>query len=345
MKVTIELEPGTPDRYRDLLAGVPGTNLAPGRQNRVGVDGELRPLIFLPRPDGDAESALELARKVPSGTVGLIASIAIPEREREALEAAGLSWCDGRGALHLAWPGTLIHIDRGVRGSRPGVTEPAKLGPAGIRAVQVLLARDAEWTTSRLAHDAAISVGQAHNVFRALEAQRLLSSTGRGPQQRRRISDRRGAMDWLAAVDLARRRPKAAATYLYARTPEELLRRFAERANAAGLSYAVTGAAASRLLGAPVLSQIVVSHIRVGAIDADAALRRLSLEHLDAEDAGRGMNLELWTDVGDLGTFGVRDVDGVRVAPPVRVWLDLARQGGRGADAAQLFREQILERA
>ena len=347
MKVTIELEPETPDRYRDVLAGAPRTKVAPGHQNRVGVDGKFRPLVFLPRPhfDGDTETAVELARRVPPGAVGMIASITIPERERDALEAAGLSWCDGRGALHLTWPGTLIHIDHSGRGPRRGRTEPAKLGPTGIRAVQVLLAVDGEWTVSRLAHDAAISVGQAHNVFKALEAERLLSSTGKGPQQRRRITDRRGAMDWLATVDLARRRPKTAATYLYARTPEEMLRRFAERANDAGLPYAVTGAAASQLLGAPVLSQVVVSHIRVGAIHADTALHRLGLEHLDAEDAGRGMNLELWTDTGELGTFGAQDVNGLRVAPPVRVWLDLARQGGRGADAAQLFREQVLERA
>lgn len=346
MKVTIELEPGTPDRYRDALAGAPRTKVLPGDRNRVGVDGNFRPLVFLPRPhiDGDVEAAVELARGVPPGTVGMIASIMIPERERDALEAAGLSWCDGRGALHLTWPGTLIHIDHSGRGPRRGRTEPAKLGPTGIRAVQVLLATDGEWTVSRLSRDAAISVGQAHNVFKALEAERLLSSTGKGPQQRRRITDRRGAMDWLATVDLARRRPKAAATYLYARTPEEMLQRFAQRASDAGLPYAVTGAAASQLLGVPVFSQLVVSHIRVGGIHADTALHRLGLEQLDAEDAGRGMNLELWTDTGELGTFSAQDVNGVRVAPPVRVWLDLARQGGRGADAAQLFREQVLER-
>ncbi|MHA3946858.1 hypothetical protein [Cellulomonas bogoriensis] len=291
------------------------------------------------------KSAVELTRMVPPGAVGMIASLTIPERERDALEAAGLSWCDGRGAIHVAWPGTLVHVDHSGRGPRRGRTEPAKLGPAGIRAVQVLLAVDGEWTISRLAHEAAISVGQAHNVFKALEAERLLASTGKGPQQRRRITDRHGAMDWLATIDRARRRPGTAATYLYARTPEEVLRRFAERADAAGLPYAVTGAAASQLLGAPVLSQIIVSHIRVGPVQADSALHRLGLEHLDAEDAGRGMNLELWTDTGELGTFAARDVNGVRVAPPVRVWLDLARQGGRGADAAQLFREQVLERA
>ena len=248
MKVTVQFEPGTPDRYRHALANAPRTEVTDGNRNRVGVDGEFRPLVLLPRPqlDRDAETSVaELASTVPTGAVGMIAAVTIPEKERHTLEEAGLSWCDGRGALHLTWPGTLIHIDDSGRRSRAPQTERAGLGPAGIRAVQVLLAADTDWTVSRLANDAAISVGQAHNVFKALEGERLLTSTGKGPQQRRRLADRRGAMDWLATLDLARRRPESAATYLYARTPGDLLRRFAERANHAGLPYAVTGAAAA----------------------------------------------------------------------------------------------------
>jgi hypothetical protein len=350
VKVQVELQPDTADRYWRALAAIPGIVVAPGARNRIGTaEGKLRPLTLLPRPqlDGDAvASASQLARIVPRGAVGVVAAGAIPKRERDALEAVGLSWCDGRGAVHLAWPGTLIHIDQAGRRPKREPVAAAGLGPAGIRAVQVLLGTDDdEWTVSRLAREAAISVGQAHKVFKALEAERLLTTHGKGPQQRRRITDRRAALDWLATVDLARRRPDAAAAYLYARTPDQLLKRFAERAADAGLPYAVTGAAGSRLLGVPVLSQIVVAHIRVGVLNAVDALSRLGLENLDAEDAGRGMNLELWTDSGELGTFGASDANGVQVAPPVRVWLDLARQSGRSADAAQLFREQVLERA
>ena len=226
----------------------------------------------------------------------------------------------------------------------PPATDGPQLGPAGIRAVQVLLAdADGEWTISRLATEAGISVGQAHNVLRAMEDNRLVHSTGKGPRQRRVIDDRGTALDWLADLDGARRRPQAAASYLYARTDNEILRRFAERATDSGVTYAVTGAAGSHLLGVPVLNRIIVTQIRVD-LDAADALARLGLQHLEADDAGRGMNLDLWTDTGQLGTFQAVDINGVRVAPPVRVWLDLRRQGGRNQDAAQLFREQALER-
>lgn len=352
MKVSLEVDDGVPERVRQILTGVRDVALVAGQGTRVWVDGRDRPLVLLPRPQTttteDGAGARELARRVPRGAVGLVVAGSIPQREREALEAAGLSWCDGRGALHISWAGVFVHIDHAARrpARSPTTTDTGGLGPAGIRAVQVLL-RDAggEWTVSRLSSEAAISAGQAHKVFRALEQDRLLQTRGRGPRQRRVITDRRGALDWLAMIDRSRRRPDAAATYLYARTGEQLLHRLAERAQDAGVPYAVTAAAASQLLGVPVLTNIVVTHVRVAVPKAVDAVAALGLEHLEAEDAGLGMNLELWTDIGELGTFAATEVGGVRVAPAIRVWLDMARQGGRNADAAQLFREQVLERA
>ncbi|MHB2021940.1 MAG: hypothetical protein ACYCO3_01215 [Mycobacteriales bacterium] len=352
MKVTVQLERAELARYGRIFAAVPEVNVIANAKAQVIVNGQHRPLLVLPRPPSGSDPgvvARRLADTVPGRAVGLVAARSIPYAERDALEAAGLSWCDGRGALHLRWPGTLVHIDHGARRfatrESPG-TDETRLGPAGIRAVQVLLASpQEEWTVNRLAERAEISVGQAHNVFRAMEQKRLVYTAGKGPKQRRVIDDRRAALDWLAVVDGARRRPPAAATYLYARTETELARRFAERAVEVGVAYAVTGAAGSSLLGVPVLSRIVVTQIRVGGLQPIEALGRLGLEHPEADQAGRGVNLALWADIGEVGTFGAPEVDGVRVAPPIRVWLDLRRQGGRNVDAAQLFREQALEQA
>lgn len=345
------LGPDELDRYRNVFAGVPELDAVQATEARLAVGDQARPLRVLPRPPAGSDpkvAARQLAAAVPKGAVGLVAARSIPYKERDALEASGLSWCDGRGAVHISWHGVLVHIDHAARRREPSESagdDGLRLGPAGIRAAQVLLAgHDDEWTVNRLADQASISVGQAHNVFRAMEQHRLVHAVGKGPKQRRVISDRRAALDWLAAVDGARRRPPAAATYLYARTDHEIAQRFAKRAAEAGVAYALTGAAASNLLGVPVLSRVVVTQVRVSDLRPAEALVRLGLEHLEADEAGRGMNVDLWSDIGEVGTFGAIDVDGVRVAPPIRVWLDLRRQGGRGRDAAQLFREQVLER-
>jgi hypothetical protein len=346
MKVQVDLEADAPERYRRVLVGVTHVEAHAGRANRIGVGPDLRPLVLLPRADagtGDAP-VRALLPLVPAGAVGMVVARTIPQRERDLLEEAGLSWCDGRGAIHLEWPGVLVHIEGTTRPRATGRAAEG-LGPVGLRAVQVLFeAWEQEWTVTRLAQEAAMSVGQAHTVFKALEAEHLVTTTGKGPQQRRHLTDRPAALDWLAGLDQARRRPESAAAYLYARTPDELLHRFADRATEAGLPYAVTAAAGSQLLGAPVLTHLPVAQVRVGVLPAGPALDRLGLERLDAADAGRGANLELWTDTGELGTFGAITVNEIQVAPPVRVWLDLARQRGRGGDAAQLFREQVLER-
>ncbi len=351
MKTIVELDAEIPERVRRALASVHELEITDGRTLSIHTDGETRRLTILPRPQPGlppdlALAAEDLARHVPRDNVGLVVAGAIPITEREAIESAGLSWCDGRGALHLAWPGVYVHIDRGARRqAQRKAGGPQGIGPASLRALQVLIGSDEDWwTVSQLAQVAAISVGQAHTVLRALERNNLLRRAGKGPLQRSAITDRRSALDWLATIDRARRRPKAAATYLYARTPEEVLDRFAELAADAGLPYAVTGAAASHLMGAPVLTRVLVAHVRVGVLEAPDAMHRLGLERLDAEDAGRGTNLELWTDTGELGTFGAGEVSGIKVAPPIRIWLDIAREGGRGEDAAQIFREQVLER-
>ena len=350
MKIMVELKAGTPARLRSVLTTLPEVHAGSGDRDRIAVDGIERPLLVLGRPPRDLEldeAAKALALRVPDGAVGLVVSGSIPLRERDAIEETGLSWYDGRGALHLAWPGVLVHIDRGARrGQRTVPESPVGLGPVGLRAIQVLLdtGEEEEWTIKRLAERAGISTGQAHKVFRALEENRLVTIIGTGPRQRRRVNDRRAALDWLATIDRARRRPAGTANYLYGRTLDEVLARFAERADRSDLRYAVTGLAASHLLGIPLVSNIPVAQVRVAGIAVADVPDRLGLEHLGAKAAGRGMNLELWTDTGELGTYGAGEAAGIRIAPPVRIWLDIARQGGRNDDAAQLFREQVLER-
>lgn len=349
VKVTLALEDETNATVRRALNAIPEVKATPGRPSRVSVGGMERRLLILPRPQGglsESEAARLLAEKVPNDTVGLVVASMIPYRERDALELAGLSWLDGRGACHLAWPGVIVHIDRASR--RRSSIEPErtdKLGPASIRAVQVVLGDpDSEWTVSVLAQRAGISTGQAHRVFAALEHSRLLDVRGSGPKQRRKITDLNGALDWLSSVDRARRKPESAATHLYGRSIRDVVNRFDDRARSVGLRYAVTGPAATEILGIPVMTSITVAHIRVSVASIDEALQRLDLANLSRDEGGHGSNVELWVDSGEVGTFESSEISNVVVAPLIRVWLDLARIGGRGEDAAHVFRERVLER-
>lgn len=130
---------------------------------------------------------------------------------------------------------------------------------------------------------------------------------------------------------------------MYARTFDDLIKRFVQSASEAKLTYALTATSGAVALGHAVLTNPVMLQARVSPLNAVQSLGLLGLERLDGEEAGRGMNLELWTDTGELGTFRSEDAGRARVAPRVRIWLDMVRQGGRSADAAQLFKEQALD--
>lgn len=345
MEITAALRPDTAERVVAVLSAIPEVRLIYDESDWVAVGGKSRHVVLLPRPPSGADrhwALTAMAEEVPRGATGLVVALSLPQDTREALESASLSWCDARGSIHLEYPGVYVHIDRTSR--RLAMERPSlslSLGVAGIRTVQTIIENpEVEWSVARLADAADVSVGQAHKVLNLMRDNRLIESSGRGPNQRRVLTDRSGALDWLEQIDGTRRRPTSEPAYLYARTANELLVRFDGIARNAGVEYAVTGAAAAQLMGVPVLSRVTVAQIRVDD-EPYRVVERMGLEGLRSGEKG---NIELLGDVGGLGTHNRTEIEGIDVAPAVRVWLDLSRLGGRGPDAAEIFRRRVLER-
>lgn len=340
MKISLDLG-HTNSRFIDkarFLSGLDITGTASGPSVTVG--DHHAPIRVIERIAGtlDPEST-------PPGLVGLVVDRSISRDDRERLERSGLSWWDLRGAVHLQFDGALVHIDRTpARSGAPVRSQHPHLGPVGTRAAQTLLIRDdvAHWSVSELSALADVSVGQAHTVLTRLEDLGFVESVGRGRSKKRLIRDREGALDWLRTSESRLRTPSASQSYLYARNEMDLVRKFDALAARADIRYAVTSSMGARLWGVPVTTS-VITRVRVNADDLDAVREAMGMPFLDTDEAGRGANVELWSDKGDVGTHDAVDIDGVSVAPQIRVWLDLARQGGRYEDGADLLREQILE--
>lgn len=338
MKVTINLG----DR-RETAHGLPGVEIV--NRNRapwVQVNDRRWPLWIVERasklPSG-------LASAVPPSSIGLVLGAQIPAAERHALEADGLAWWDLRGAFHLEHEDVLIHVDTH---SRPRAVAPRTdrtLGPVGVRVAQFLVEgeREHEWSVSALAALSGSSVGQAHNVLDLLEQERLVRATRAGASKRRVVPDRGRLLDWLGVQERRLRAPSGAYTSLYAANEVQLMHRFHDAAERAGVVYAVTSTVGARFRRVPVTTS-AIARVRVDASDLEDVLTRLDLPLLDPAERGRGANLELWPDTGRVGTFARMQLDDVYVAPRARIWLDLMRQGGRNADGADLLKEQILER-
>ena len=219
-----------------------------------------------------------------------------------------------------------------------------RVGRLALRALQVALAEDhPDWTVARLATAANVPVGQARIVLRELETSGLARTIGTGTTQRRLIDDRSKALDWALAIERSRPNPRVTTTRVAAGDQAALLYRFVEIADRARVRYAVTSVVGAQLLSAVSIEPPGTLQIRVSgqAVEISRFLRRERANHTKCE---RSAILELWTDVGDLGTCDARHVCGISVASPLRVWLDLAGNDDRHSEVAQHFRECVVDR-
>jgi hypothetical protein len=252
------------------------------------------------------------------------------------LERLGVAYADSKGSLHIPISSMLVHIESPSQGKKTANAKTQGLGPAGVRAVQALLASTKELSIVQLASVSGLSIGQTHTVYRVLEEAGLVESTGRGNARRRTLLDRGAVLDWLSAQSSARRREPYLDVALYARRPEELWTRIGATLSSQGLRYAITGAAGSALYGASPTA-VPVTSVR---IDSNTSLDSAACV-LGAETTTRGANIRLLRDTGLVGVIASEARSGVFVAPKVRVYLDALAER-RGEDIAQYFRETIL---
>jgi hypothetical protein len=256
-------------------------------------------------------------------------------RLRSQMARRGQSFGD-RHMLHLVADDAVLHLahvnqpesepDRPRRATRP-------LPPGGVRAVLAILADpEKPWTVRRLHEDADLSVGHAQKILSILEQADLLEAVGSGPASHRRVRDPGALLDWLADQPVARPRPLQWATHVYARNGREILHGAARGLEQAGCDYAVTGMAAATLarLGPTELSRVHVwidPHQDLATVAQRAGMKRVP----------RGANVVLWSDADGSGRMGSTDIDGIAVASPVRVYLDLLALP-RGPEVAATYR-------
>ena len=312
---------------------MPGLAFGTGTPWELRADSKRWPLAHIRPEEGptDPVAFARFAKKKAGRARPLVVAPYIKTDLRRALERTGVSYLDFHGNVHLVAPGVLVHV------RTPAEAQPVRsLGAAGRRAAQVMLEdRTHPWGVTELAAHAKISAGQAQSVMKILEDNDLVYAESRGPQKRRRIREPSRFADWLASQE-PKRAPRGQLNLaLYARTPEDLLLRFARAVGSAD-TYAVTGAAAAAWLGAGPTS-VPRTVIRVDPTSNLSDLAR----RVRAEVTERGSNLTLWADEGLVATPFAKRERGVPVAPKVRIYIDTLGER-RGQEIATEFREQFL---
>jgi hypothetical protein len=335
---TIELGPETPARAREILDALPELRVRTGKTSAVVLDASRYPLVLLQGIASYAHATAPLlADLTKPDQIPMVVAERLTGSVRDALEAAGCSYADATGVVHLDVPGLLLHVGTRKRGPAT-TTRTSGIGAVGVRVVQTLLhATEREWTVTDLARESGASVGEAHKVIQRLEEEELLTTIGAGKARRRRIAQPTDLLEWLARLPAARRLHTRMNAYLYAPDPDALITRLSYHAHESATTWALTGAAAARVMGVTAVTTLPVAMVRVptkpGLVEA--------ANTLGAEPVETGHNLTLVADVGAVGTHGAAQLGPVVVAPAVRIWLDMLGEP-RGEDAAALFREGVL---
>ena len=256
---------------------------------------------------------------------------------RAALSEAGIGWVDETGAAEIA-TASLVIARSGA--STPPIERPARWTPAVLAVAEAALCGTAT-TTTAMQVATGLSVGSCVNALRVLtELGMLEADAARGRDSGRRIADPDRLLEAYATAAPALAPRASLDVGVTWRELAAGVRSVAKAWAKANIRSTVTGAAAAEHL-APYLTSVPIIEVYVSAEarpGLEVAARAAGLRPVEG---GRLVLRPFPTVAVDrLAT----EVDGLRIAPWPRVYVDLIGAGVRGEDAAEHLRETIRGR-
>lgn len=248
-----------------------------------------------------------------------------------------IGYYDSGGSLFLPADDIYVYVDKPPPKNLSKSIRSIFLGRRA-QVLHVLLIRHAEWLgVKETAERARVSSATASQVLTRLETFDWVVSRGQGPTKERHLREPGALLDeWTR--QLAVMRPLGLRRYFVpSLRAEGLIQKFAEVCTANRAEYAITHEAAGQRY-APFLSAVSQVHCRMmlGA-PADGVLAALN-----AHEVSQGANLAV-IDVKSSGELLFRNLqDGIWLASPVQVYLDLMRGEGRARELARHLRQERI---
>ena len=278
------------------------------------------------RPTGQRENPLPL----------LVAE-SISPGAKELLRSERVGYYDSGGSLYLPAPGAYLYIDKPPP---KALAKSVRTLFTGRRAqvLHALLVRHQKWFgVTELAQQATVSPATASQVLTELERFDWLVARGQGPGKERHLREPAALLDaW--AKQLATIRPSPVRRYSVPGTKADTLAtRIGQVFDAHEVQYAISHEAAAQRY-APFISHVSQVRVRVliGA-NADAAIG-----DLDARVVNEGANLGV-IEAKSSGELLFREqIDGLWLASPIQIYLDLLRGEGRSKEMAEHFRKERI---
>jgi hypothetical protein len=202
--------------------------------------------------------------------------------------------------------------------------------PKAERVLRVLLAAPGRWwKVQSLAKEAGVSLGQGFNVKKLLVDREWMET---GNEGFRLMAPARLLAEWEENYDFRRSTVQEFYTF---RPIADFERRLAEACAKDKFAYALAGFSSAARYAPMVRYQRAMAYV-VG--DRDGLAENLELKPVTS---GANVNLIVPYDEGVL--YGAETKGGARVTSPVQTYLDLRQIKGRGEEAADFLKQQVLQ--
>jgi len=203
--------------------------------------------------------------------------------------------------------------------------------PKAARVLRVLLTDPRKaWRVQPLAKEAAVSLGQVANVKRLMEDREWIKGSEAGL-----LLKEPGNLlaEWAANTN---GRKTAAENYYTLKSLAEFEAALAQACEQAGIPYALTGFSGAARYAPAVRYQRAMAYV---GSDLEKIAEQLSLKRVES-----GANVTLYNPSDEGVLYGARRIDGICIATPVQVYLDLVGVKGRGEEAANALLEEVIKR-
>lgn len=276
------------------------------------------------------ENAVLLARSLSPGAI-------------EWLRERGANWADEAVQARIIGPGGLVVIREFAQPpDRRSVPRPFSWSKSAIAIAEGILAReDRPLRVAELAEDSDWSTAQAAKVLMAFDKQSWTAKHGasRGSGAQRSLVDADGLLAaWSAAV--ADSLPPTRIAHRATKDVMALLHNDLVPALERTMDWAVSGWAGLEL-AAPFATATSSLHIYV-ADTAFAAPLSDAIEEAGLHEVDEGGRVTFWA--ADARIFALsRQVEGIPVVSAPRLFADLSSFAGRGGDAADHVKEELID--
>jgi hypothetical protein len=186
------------------------------------------------------------------------------------------------------------------------------------------------WKTQDLADAADASLGQVSNVKRQLEDREWLQSYTEGF----RLTDPVALLsEWSRNYDIKRNKIY---DFYSMKTIPEIEAEIAELCARSNIKYALTGFSGGARYAPVVRYQRAMAYIEEAAVPKVA-------EALSLKEVPSGANISLISTDDPNAFYGSKPIDGICIASPIQIYLDLQSIRGRGEEAAEALLKREIE--